>query len=142
MMLTGLAGAAGARAAARRRARKHSQFRREGNERQQAARDICQKFYTEHTGNLDNEQLLDILTDANEGKPVSDDVFRWCRGVADASDATNKANGVGLRGAELAVDAFYAYKKNEPAIDALFTTYDTDKNGKLEPDELNAVSIH
>uniref|UniRef100_A0A7S0R6X3 EF-hand domain-containing protein n=1 Tax=Pyramimonas obovata TaxID=1411642 RepID=A0A7S0R6X3_9CHLO len=126
-------------AAARRSAKRQQKQKHEMQERQKAAYKIFQKFDTDHSGTLDDVQLRNMLAYANEGKPVSDEVVRWCRGVAEASDAANRANGVSLRGCMMAVDAFYAYKKNEPQINELFSQYDTNKSGVLEPDQLKAL---
>ena len=107
--------------------------------RHQAARAIFLKFDTDNSGELDDTELRNMLTHANEGVPVSEDVVLWCRGVADASDLANKHSGVGLRGALIAVDAFYAFKQNEAEINDLFDKYDTNRSGRLESQQLNQV---
>jgi len=108
--------------------RKHQKF----------IRSLMVKYDKSQSGNLQPDELKELLKDLNHGEPVTDEEVGTILNSVDHRNGY--VNGcIDLDELETALLVWKNYKENAPLIVSTFEKYDTDQSGKLGFEEFKAL---
>lgn len=96
---------------------------------------LMNKYDTNKSGKLEQDQLKLLLKDMSNGADPSDEEIRWVFYKADTSKGSRNF-GVDSNELLYALRTWKGYLDNKEYLDATFEKYDTNKSGQLERDQL------
>mmetsp|Transcript_2256 Transcript_2256/g.4194 ORF Transcript_2256/g.4194 Transcript_2256/m.4194 type:complete len:201 (-) Transcript_2256:33-635(-) len=96
---------------------------------------LIKKYDDDASGMLEHDDLKNLLTDMNYGKPVSDDEVKF---MLDSTD-TSADGAINVQEMQMLLMVWNTYQRQLPEIEALMETYDEDRSGRLEREELEKM---
>eukprot|EP00286_Rhodomonas_abbreviata_P012464 CAMPEP_0181316290 /NCGR_PEP_ID=MMETSP1101-20121128/15816_1 /TAXON_ID=46948 /ORGANISM="Rhodomonas abbreviata, Strain Caron Lab Isolate" /LENGTH=211 /DNA_ID=CAMNT_0023423527 /DNA_START=217 /DNA_END=852 /DNA_ORIENTATION=- len=108
-------------------------------ERENKLQELMEKYDKSKTGNLDREELADLLMDASSGgRKPSDEEINFVLNTTHREDKT-AADRITKSEIAAALDVWKTHEASLAEVEAHFAKYDVNKSGKLERNQLKAL---